>query len=152
MQRSNGKASRGLAAAIFAIAAFAAALGAAVTESRAQNNDTELVVEVVRTATAGEPESGFCATTGWRLETAATHDSNVAIYENGTVGSTKTFINRAAGQTDYCAYLRLAGVFSEGGQRCVRAEVWLCSVGGQCRFSRFKGCRAPDTWKWTAER
>jgi hypothetical protein len=135
----------------FAALGFAAALGAAAAESRAQNNEKETILEIVRKATAGESESGFCASTGWRLETAATHDSNVAIYERGVVGSTKTFINRAAGQTDYCAYLRIAAVFSENGQRCVRAAVWLCSVGHQCRFSRFKGCRAPDTWKWTAE-
>ena len=148
MRRTIRNASRGLAAGLFAFVACAAA----ATESRAQNNDKELAIEIVRKATAGERESGFCATTGWRLETAATHDSNVAIYENGTVGSTKTFINRAAGQTDYCAFLRIAEVLSEGGQRCVRAQVWLCTVGSQCRFSRFKGCRAPDTWKWTAER
>lgn len=134
-----------------AIAAFAAALGGAAAGSRAQNNDNALVVEIVRKATAGEGEAGFCATTGWRLETAATHDSNIAIYESGAVGASKTFINRESGQADYCAYLRIAEVFAEQGQRCVRAELWMCSVGGSCRPARFKGCRAPDTWRWTAE-
>lgn len=111
-----------------------------------------MIAEVVRKAQGREAESGFCTTTGWRVETAETHDSNIVIYDSGTVGSSKTFINRARGQTDYCAYLRIAQVFSEGGQRCVRTHIWYCSVGKTCAFSKFKGCRAPDTWKWTAER
>lgn len=143
---------RAASASLVAAVSFAAAMGAAASIGLAQNNDKEMIAEIVRKALAPEGEAGFCATTGWRLETAATHDSNILIYETGIVGSTKTFINRAQGQADYCAYLRIAQVFAEGGRRCVRTQIWFCTVGQSCAFAKFKGCRAPDTWKWTAER
>lgn len=146
----GGMPGRAAVAILVAVACLVAALGA--TEGRAQNNEKELIQEVIRKAAARENEGGFCATTGWRLETAETHDSNIVIYETGTVGSTKTFINRARGQTDYCAYLRIAEVFSEAGRRCVRTQIWYCTVGTTCALARFKGCRDADTWKWSADR
>lgn len=134
-------------AAIIGAAAFAFVLAA--PEAGAQNEAAALIQEVVRKANTGEDEAGFCQTTQWRVETPETLAANTAFYDRAVVGSTKTFLNSGdAASDDYCGYVRIEAVYSEGGRRCVRARLWYCSVGKRCGSQVNSGCRGDQAYDW----
>ena len=119
------------------------------SQALAQDTQDALIQELFRKAAAREGENGYCARTGWREETPETHDTNIEIWDRGVVGSTKTFIDMpGGGGTPYCGYARILEVYQEAGQRCIRVQLWYCSIGRSCATQSFSGCRNPKTWDW----
>ena len=138
MRLSVARALRALGA-LAAVLALSAPLGALAQSGQV------LINQVMLKAQQGEAEAGFCASTGWRVETPATLAANTRFYDVARVGSAKTFVDTAG---SYCAYLRVEEIYSDAGRRCVRVQMWSCKIGGSCASGTAQGCRGDQMYDW----
>ena len=114
-----------------------AAVLAAASASAALAQDY-LIDEIIRKADRREPENGFCARTGWRMESS--RNDTVGFYENATIGTFKIFQDSFSARYDYCAYLHVDDIFYEDNRRCLRAQMWFCEYNRPCARRAYKGC------------
>jgi hypothetical protein len=104
--------------------------------------DDPLIAEVMRKGVSNEPENGFCARTGWPLETSTSDTGN--FYGTASPGASKSFQDNYSGPVPYCAYILVEDVSFATGRRCVRAQMWWCQMGRACHNRIYRGCQGPS--------
>jgi len=113
------------------IAGFALALFGGGPTARAQQ---AMIDEIVRKSEAREPESGFCARTGW--PNGDNWEGFKAFLTTAEVGTWKinTFANGA------CELNRVTEVHNEAGAKCVSYSIWVCGKDRNCGTGKVVDC------------
>jgi hypothetical protein len=96
-----------------------------------------LAAEIMRKASAGEDENGFCAGVSWPPGDAASY---TAWLEAAVVGSSK--VNTFKGGAD-CQHDRVTAVFQQNGRKCVRYTWYACQRGKNCASGNALACKQP---------
>ena len=120
------------------LAAAGAVLALTALAAPAALGQDALIAEVMRKGVAQEAEAGFCARTGWPLETS-TADTGY-FYSNAAPGAWKTFQDSYSGPVPYCAYILIEDVSMATGRRCISAHMWWCQMGRACHNRVYRGC------------
>ena len=81
----------------------------------AQNNDKELIQEMMRRATAREPEAGFCASVDW--PSYRKPQEAARMYDLDKVGGVRPSVHRY--KSHGCGVARTTAVTFPNGRRCV---------------------------------
>ena len=96
-----------------------------------------LVRELLRKATANEPENGFCSRVSWPSWTG----DGLAFVRLGERGGTHLYKHSREQQ---CGLNRVYPEVKQGEIRCRPWDRWICQVGGNC--SSLKGMKFCEAW------